>query len=140
MPVMFVTWPIIFYNQEPAVRWYVCGWTAGNRWKYSTETVFMLKGFLWQRVPSLLDEPATMCPACYTHGKHAIRRHKAQPHAVMLHTCDGAFQSSCDAGISHAMFCDVNSNMFNILLPIMEYLSQLLSEFQTVCSIMMEIQ
>ena len=65
---------------------------------------------------------------------------KAQPHATMLHTCDGAFHSSCDAGISHAMLCDVNSNMFNILLPIMEYLSQLLSEFQTVCSIMMGIQ
>ena len=47
---------------------------------------------------------------------------KAQPHAAIMHTCDGAFQSSCDAGISHAILWDVIYNMFNILLPIMEFL------------------
>ena len=45
---------------------------------------------------------------------------KAQPHAAMLHTCDGVFRSSCDAGKLLVMICDVNSNMFNILLPILE--------------------
>ena len=61
---------------------------------------------------------------------------KAQPHVAMLHTCDGVFQSSCNAGKSHAMLCDVNSNMLVILLPILEYLSYLLSDFQAVFSIM----
>ena len=65
---------------------------------------------------------------------------KAQPHDAMLHTCDGAFQSSGDAGSSFAMLCDVNSNMFKILLPMIEYHSQLLPEFQMVCSIMMGIE
>ena len=64
---------------------------------------------------------------------------KAQPHTEMLHTCDRAFQSSWDVGISHAMLCNVNSNMFNILLLIMEYFSHLLSAFQTVCSILMDL-
>ena len=44
-------------------------------------------------------------------------------YAAILQTCDGAFQSSCDAGKLHAMLCDVNSNMFNILLALLEYLS-----------------
>ena len=48
----------------------------------------------------------------------------------MLHTCDGVFQSSCYALKSHAMRCDVNSNMLVILLPILEYLSYSLSDFQ----------
>ena len=64
---------------------------------------------------------------------------KAQPHAAMLHTCDGVFQSSCDAAKSPAMACDAFSNMLVILLPILEYLSYLLSDFQTVCSIVMAI-
>ena len=62
---------------------------------------------------------------------------KAQPHAAMLHTCDGVLQSTCDAGKYHAMHCDVNSNMFNILLLILEYLSYSLSDFQKVCNIVM---
>ena len=37
------------------------------------------------------------------------------------------------------MPCDVSSNMFNILLPILEYLSYLLSDFQTVYNIVMGI-
>ena len=64
---------------------------------------------------------------------------KAQPHAAMLHTCDGVFPSSCDGGKLPAILCDVNSNMFVILLPILEYLSHLSSDFQTVCSILMVI-
>ena len=48
---------------------------------------------------------------------------KAQPHAAMLHICDGVFQSSCDAGKLPAMVCDAFSNMLVILLPILEYLS-----------------
>ena len=46
-------------------------------------------------------------------GQHGCL--KAQPHAAMLHTCDGVFQSPCDAGKLLAMLCDVNSNMFNNL-------------------------
>ena len=37
------------------------------------------------------------------------------------------------------MCCDAFSNMLEFLLPILEYLSHLLSDFQTVCSIMMNI-
>ena len=44
----------------------------------------------------------------------------AQPHAAMLHTCDGVLQNAYDAEKSHAMLCDVNFNMFNILLPVVE--------------------
>ena len=64
---------------------------------------------------------------------------KAQPHAAMLYTRDGTFQSSCDTSKLHAMCCDVFSNMLEFLLPILEYLSHLSSDFQTVCSIVMVI-
>ena len=50
------------------------------------------------------------------------------PHAAMLHTCDGVFQRHCDASKLHAMCCDKKFNMLNILLPILEYLSHLLSD------------
>ena len=63
----------------------------------------------------------------------------AQPHAAMLHICDGVFQNSCDAGKLPAMVCDAFSNMLVILLPILEYLSYFLSDFQTVFSKMMGI-
>ena len=62
---------------------------------------------------------------------------KPGPHAAMLHTCDGVFQRRCDASKSHAMCCDKKFNMLNILLPILEYLSHLLSDSQTVFSIVM---
>ena len=64
---------------------------------------------------------------------------KAQPHAAMLHPCVGTLQSCCVAGKLHAMLCDVNSNMFNIFLPILEYLRHLSFDFQTVFSILMGI-
>ena len=64
---------------------------------------------------------------------------KAQPHAAMLHTCDGVFQSYCDAGKTHAMCCDAFSNMLEFLPPILEYVSHLLSDFETVYSIAMVI-
>ena len=67
-------------------------------------------------------------------------RYKDQPHAAMLHTCDGTFQTSCDTSKSHAMCCDAFSNMLGFLLPILEFLGCLLSDFQTVCSIVMGIQ
>ena len=54
----------------------------------------------------------------------------------MLHTCDGVFQSPCDAGKLPAMLCGVNSNMLLILPPILEYLSYLLSDVQAVFNIM----
>ena len=49
-------------------------------------------------------------------------------------SCDAAHlrlgvKSPCFAGKSLAMLCDVNSNMSNNLLPILEYLSHLLSNF-----------
>ena len=64
---------------------------------------------------------------------------KAQPHATMLPTCDGLFQSPCDAGKLLAMCCDTFSNMLEFMLPILEYryLSYLVSDFQTVCIIVM---
>ena len=54
----------------------------------------------------------------------------------MLHTCNGVFQRPCDAGKSHVMLCDVNSNIYIILLPILKYLSYLLPDFPAVFSIM----
>ena len=57
---------------------------------------------------------------------------KAQPHAAILHICDGVFQNSCDAGKMPAMVCDAFSNMLVILLLILEYLSYFLSDFQTI--------
>ena len=57
---------------------------------------------------------------------------------AMLYTHAGMFQSSCDNSESHAMCCDVFTNMLEFLLPILEYL-HLLSNFQTVCSIVMVI-
>ena len=57
----------------------------------------------------------------------------------MLHTHDGTFQCICDAAKSNAMVCDAFSNMLVILLPILEYLSYLLSDFQTVFTIVMAL-
>ena len=54
------------------------------------------------------------------------------PHAAMLYAHDEMFQSSCDA----SKF----SNMFEFLLPILEYLNYLLPDFQTVCSILIGIR
>ena len=65
---------------------------------------------------------------------------KAQPHGAMPHSHDETFQYTCDARKLHAMACDAFSNMLVILLPILEYLSHLLSDFQSVCSIVMAIQ
>ena len=61
------------------------------------------------------------------------------PHAAMLYTCDGVLQRCCDGSKSHAMCCDKKFNMLNILLPILEYLSYLLSDRQTDFSIVMRI-
>ena len=63
----------------------------------------------------------------------------APPHAAMIHTHDGTFQSSCDASKSYAMLYDADSNMLVILLPILKYLSHLLSDSQTVFNMMMTI-
>ena len=52
--------------------------------------------------------------------------------AAILHTCDGAFQRFCDAEESHAMCYDEICNAFNILLPILEYLSYLFSDYQMI--------
>ena len=65
--------------------------------------------------------------------------HKAQPHAAMLHACDGLFQSYCHARKMHAMCCNAFSNMLECLLPILEYLQYYLSDFETVYSIAMVI-
>ena len=46
------------------------------------------------------------------------------PHAVMLYTRDGTFQSSCDTLKSHAMCCDIFSNMLEFVLPILSRISQ----------------
>ena len=58
--------------------------------------------------------------------------YKAQPHVAMLHTCDGTFQSTCDTSKSPVVCCDAFSNMLEFLLPILEYLSNLSSDSQTV--------
>ena len=68
-----------------------------------------------------------------------LGKDKAQPHAVMLHTLYGTFQNCCDTSKSHAMCCDAFSNILQFMLPILEYLSHLLSNFETVCSIVMLI-
>ena len=65
--------------------------------------------------------------------------HKAQPHDAMLHTHDGTFPNRCDVSELHAMLCDTFSNMLVIWLPILEYLSYLLSDSQTACSILKSI-
>ena len=44
----------------------------------------------------------------------------------------GAFKVCCDALKSHAMCCDRKFSIFNIFLPILEYLRYLLYNFQTV--------
>ena len=62
-----------------------------------------------------------------------------QPHVAMLHTHDGTFQNCCDTSKLHATCCDAFSNMLEFMLPILEYLSHLLSNFETVCSIVMFI-
>ena len=46
----------------------------------------------------------------------------------------GTFQSSCGTYKLHAMCCDIFSNMLEFVLPI-----NLLSDFQTVCSIVIII-
>ena len=76
--------------------------------------------------------PATRCDADHL-------RYKPGPHAVMSFTCDGAFHLCCDARKSHAMCCNRKFNMLNILVSILEYLRYLLSQFQTVLSILMGI-
>ena len=64
---------------------------------------------------------------------------KAQPHAAMLYTRDGTIQGPRDTSKSHAMCCDVFSNMLEFLLPILEYLSHLSFDSQTVFSMMMSM-
>ena len=64
---------------------------------------------------------------------------KAQPHAEILHTCHGVFKRHCDASKSHRMHCDAKSIMLVNLLPMLEYLSYLLSDFQAILSITMGI-
>ena len=66
--------------------------------------------------------------------------HKAQPHVATLYTRDGTFQSFCDTSKWHAMCCNAVSNMLVISLPILEYLSHLLSNSQTVFSMMISIR
>ena len=61
--------------------------------------------------------------------------HNPGPHAAMLHTCDGGFQTSCDDKKSHAMCCDCKFNMLNILIPLLGYLSYLLCDLHAVCCI-----
>ena len=51
--------------------------------------------------------------------------------AAMVYICNGTFQSSCETSKSHAMCCDAFSNMLVIFLPILGYLSYLVSESQT---------
>ena len=58
-------------------------------------------------------------------------------HAAMLHTYDGAFKRGCYASKSCAMCCHRKLNMRSILVPILEYLRYVLSDFQTVFSIVM---
>ena len=53
--------------------------------------------------------------------------------------CDGVFLGPCDASKSHAILCDASTNMLVIWLPILEYLSYLFSNFQTVFSIMIGV-
>ena len=65
--------------------------------------------------------------------------HKPGPHAAMLCTCDGTFRRGCDASKSCAMCCDRKFNMLDILVPILEYLCYLLTDFQTVFIIVMGI-
>ena len=45
----------------------------------------------------------------------------------------------CNAAKSHTMLCDAFSNMLVILLPILEYLSHLLSDSQTVFTLIISI-
>ena len=47
---------------------------------------------------------------------------------------------TCDAEKSHAILCKVNFNMFNVLFPILEYLSHSFPDFQMICSIRMGIK
>ena len=61
------------------------------------------------------------------------------PHDAMLHTCDGVSKRDCDVSKSRAMCCDRKTNMLNNLVPILEYLSYLSPDFQTVFSIVMGI-
>ena len=56
--------------------------------------------------------------------------YNALPHHAMICTHNGTFHCSCKAGKSHTMHCHAKSNMFNILLPILECFSYSLSYFQ----------
>ena len=60
-------------------------------------------------------------------------------HCDAAHLQWGVQKSLPLRGKSLAMLCDVNSNMFNNLLPILEHLSHLLSDLKTVCTIVMGI-
>ena len=80
-----------------------------------------------------------VAPNKYVQGSSRLYSVKPGPHAAMLHTCDGGFQATCDISKSHAMCCDRKFNMFNILLLFLEYLSYLLSDFQTDFSILMGV-
>ena len=64
---------------------------------------------------------------------------KPRPHAAMLHTCDFAFEGCCDGLKLHAMCCDKKLKMLNILVAILEFLSYLPSDFQTVFSLVIRI-
>ena len=46
--------------------------------------------------------------------------YKPEPHAAMLHTHDGTFQSPCNVLKLHTMSCDAFSNMLVISLPILK--------------------
>ena len=61
-----------------------------------------------------------------------LLRVKVPPHDAMLCTHDGIFQGSCVALKWPSMFGDAFSNILEVLLPILEYISYLLSDFQTV--------
>ena len=62
---------------------------------------------------------------------------KPRPHAGMLFTCYGVFYRYCNAFKLHAMFCNRKFNILNMLLPILKYLSCLISDILTDFSIVM---
>ena len=101
-----------------------------NRWFYQNKFPSTGRGVSLDVIGSIGSVPRAG-PIRWTDGLGGSLYLKAQPHAAMLHTCDGAFRGFCDATKLHAMLCDAFSNMLVILLPILEYLSFLLSDFQT---------
>ena len=53
-----------------------------------------------------------------------------RPQAAIVHTCEGAFQSSYDTSELHWKFCNASSNIsIEFLLGIMAYLSYVFSNF-----------